>query len=84
MVARVGGEEWSRGSTDTIYHSVEAIVSYVSRGETLQVGDVIGTGTVGGGCGLELRRYPGAGDVVELEIEGLGVLSNCWVAGRQG
>jgi 2-keto-4-pentenoate hydratase/2-oxohepta-3-ene-1,7-dioic acid hydratase in catechol pathway len=80
MVARVAGQEWSRGSTDTIYHSVERIVSYLSQNETLRVGDVIGTGTVGGGCGLELGRYPQAGDLVELEIEGLGVLSNRWVA----
>jgi 2-keto-4-pentenoate hydratase/2-oxohepta-3-ene-1,7-dioic acid hydratase in catechol pathway len=80
MVARVAGQEWSRGSTDTIYHSVERIVSYLSQNETLRVGDVIGAGTVGGGCGLELGRYPQAGDLVELEIEGLGVLSNRWVA----
>lgn len=80
MIARVGGEEWSRGSTDTIYHPVEHIVSYLSRSETLRVGDVIGAGTVGGGCGLELRRYPRAGDLVELEIEGLGLLANRWVA----
>jgi 2-keto-4-pentenoate hydratase/2-oxohepta-3-ene-1,7-dioic acid hydratase in catechol pathway len=80
MVARVNGDEWSRGSTSTIYHSVERIVSYISQREKLHAGDVIGTGTVGGGCGLELGRYPGDGDVVELEVEGLGVLTNRWVA----
>jgi 2-keto-4-pentenoate hydratase/2-oxohepta-3-ene-1,7-dioic acid hydratase in catechol pathway len=84
MVARVNGDEWSRGSTSTIYHSVERIVSYISHRETLHAGDVIGTGTVGGGCGLELGRYPGDGDVVELEVEGLGVLSNRWVARTVG
>jgi 2-keto-4-pentenoate hydratase/2-oxohepta-3-ene-1,7-dioic acid hydratase in catechol pathway len=80
MVARVNGAEWSRGSTNTIYHSVERIVSYISHREKLHAGDVIGTGTVGGGCGLELGRYPGPGDVVELEVAGLGVLSNRWTA----
>ncbi|KKD06685.1 fumarylacetoacetate hydrolase family protein [Streptomyces sp. WM6386] len=80
MIARVAGEEWSRGSTDTIHYSVAQIVSHMSRRETLHVGDVIGTGTVGGGCGLELRRYPQPGDLVELEVEGLGVLGNRWVA----
>jgi 2-keto-4-pentenoate hydratase/2-oxohepta-3-ene-1,7-dioic acid hydratase in catechol pathway len=80
MIARVNGDEWSRGSTNTIYHSVERIVSYISHRETLHVGDVIGTGTVGGGCGLELGRYPADGDVVELEVSGLGVLCNRWVA----
>jgi 2-keto-4-pentenoate hydratase/2-oxohepta-3-ene-1,7-dioic acid hydratase in catechol pathway len=79
MIARVNGDEWSRGSTSTIYHSMERIVSYISHRETLHVGDVIGTGTVGGGCGLELGRYPAEGDVVELEIDGLGVLTNRWV-----
>jgi 2-keto-4-pentenoate hydratase/2-oxohepta-3-ene-1,7-dioic acid hydratase in catechol pathway len=78
MRAHVNGELWSEGSTDSIYHPVERILSYISRGETLQVGDVIGTGTVGGGCGLELGRYPQRGDVVELEVEGLGRLRNRW------
>ena len=81
MVARVDGEEWSRGLTSSMYHSVPRIVSYVSQSETLQVGDVIGAGTVGGGCGLELGKYPEMGSVVELEIEGLGVLCNCFIEG---
>lgn len=81
MIARVGGQEWSRGSTDTIHFPVEHIVSYISRLETLHVGDVIGTGTVGGGCGLELRRYPQPGDLVELDVDGLGVLQNRWIGG---
>jgi 2-keto-4-pentenoate hydratase/2-oxohepta-3-ene-1,7-dioic acid hydratase in catechol pathway len=80
MLARVNGEEWSNGSTNTIHFSVEQIVSYVSKAETIHVGDVIGTGTVGGGCGLELGRYPQPGDTVELEIHGLGTLTNRWVA----
>ncbi|MCW2693494.1 MAG: fumarylacetoacetate hydrolase family protein [Mycobacterium sp.] len=80
MRALVNGEEWSRGLTDSIHHPVERILSYISRGETLHVGDVVGTGTVGGGCGLELGRYPQPGDLVELEVEGLGRLSNRWCA----
>jgi 2-keto-4-pentenoate hydratase/2-oxohepta-3-ene-1,7-dioic acid hydratase in catechol pathway len=79
MLARVNGEQWSKGTTSSIYHSVERIVSHISQRETLHVGDVIGTGTVGGGCGLELGRYPVAGDEVQLEVEGLGVLTNRWV-----
>jgi Fumarylacetoacetate (FAA) hydrolase family len=58
MVARVDDEEWSRGSAHTLHYSVAEIVSYLSRDETLLAGDVIGVGTVGGGCGLELGRYP--------------------------
>lgn len=80
MRALVDGEEWSSGSTDSIYFPVERIVSHISRDETLVVGDVIGTGTVGGGSGLEVGRYPQAGSVVEIEVEGLGRLRNRWVA----
>jgi 2-keto-4-pentenoate hydratase/2-oxohepta-3-ene-1,7-dioic acid hydratase in catechol pathway len=79
MRAWVDGEEWSCGTTDSIHHPVERILSHISRDETLQVGAVVGTGTVGGGCGLELGRYPAPGSVVELEVEGLGRLRNRWV-----
>lgn len=76
MVARIDGEEWSRGRTDSSHYSVAEIISYISRDETLYPGDVIGIGTVGGGCGLELSRYPVMGQEVELDIAGLGVLRN--------
>lgn len=79
MLARVNGEEWSRGTTSAMYHDFGAIVSYISMGETLHVGDVIGSGTVGTGCGLELRKFPKPGDEIELEIEGIGVLRNRFV-----
>jgi 2-keto-4-pentenoate hydratase/2-oxohepta-3-ene-1,7-dioic acid hydratase in catechol pathway len=79
MIARVNGEEWSRGSTGSMHHDFATIVSYISQGETLHVGDVIGSGTVGTGCGLELGKFPQPGDEIELEIEGLGVLRNRFV-----
>jgi len=79
MVARVNGEEWSRGVTSAMYHDFAAIISYISQGETLHIGDVIGSGTVGTGCGLELRKFPKPGDLIELEVEGLGVLANRFV-----
>jgi len=84
MVARVDGREWSRGSTASLYHSVARIVSHISRSETLYVGDVIGSGTVGRGCGLELGRYPEMGQRVELEIEGLGSIQNRFVSDDRG
>jgi len=83
MVARIDGEEWSRGRTDSIHYSVAEIISYISRGETLYPGDVIGLGTVGGGCGLELGRYPALGQEVELDIAGLGVLRNRFVGAAE-
>jgi 2-keto-4-pentenoate hydratase/2-oxohepta-3-ene-1,7-dioic acid hydratase in catechol pathway len=76
MIARVNGEEWSRGSSGDMIWSPEEIVSYVSQGETVQPGELIGSGTVGRGCGLELDRQLQPGDVVELEVSGIGVLRN--------
>ena len=76
MIARVNGEEWSRGRFGTIHWSFPQMIAHVSRGETIYPGDVFGSGTVGGGCGLELDRYLKPGDVVELEIQPIGVLRN--------
>jgi 2-keto-4-pentenoate hydratase/2-oxohepta-3-ene-1,7-dioic acid hydratase in catechol pathway len=76
MVARVNGEEWSRGSSGSIMWRPEEILAYVSWGEELHPGDLVGSGTVGGGCGLELGRFLSPGDVVELEVSGIGVLRN--------
>lgn len=76
MLGRVNGEEWSRGSTSTLTWSLAEIVAYASRNEVVVPGQVIGSGTVGLGCGLELFRKLKPGDVVELEIEGIGTLRN--------
>ncbi len=76
MVARVNGAEWSRGSTKTITWSIEELIAYASKGEMLWPGELIGTGTVGFGCGLEQGKQLQPGDVVELEVEGIGVLRN--------
>jgi 2-keto-4-pentenoate hydratase/2-oxohepta-3-ene-1,7-dioic acid hydratase in catechol pathway len=80
MIARVNGEEWSRGRFGTIHWSFPQMIAHVSRGETIYPGDVFGSGTVGGGCGLELDRYLNPGDVVELEIQPIGVLRTQVVA----
>ena len=76
MLARVNGDEWSRGSTSTLTWSVEEIVAFASSGEQLVPGEVIGSGTVGLGSGLELFRKLQPGDVVELEVADVGVLRN--------
>lgn len=76
MSARVNGEEWSRGSSAGMHHSFEDILVHASRDETLRAGEFFGSGTVGGGCGLELGRFLKHGDVVELKISGLGTLRN--------
>jgi fumarylacetoacetate (FAA) hydrolase len=78
MVARVNGEERSRGNMRDMFHKWDAIVAQAARNTTLRPGDLIGSGTVGSGCILEHDdgRWLQRGDVVELEIEGIGVLRN--------
>jgi fumarylacetoacetate (FAA) hydrolase len=82
MVARVNGEERSRGNLGSIYHSWDRIVEQAAANTRLVPGDVIGSGTVGTGSILEHGdgRWLQPGDVVELEIEGIGVLRNRIVA----
>ena len=76
MVARVNGEEWSRGNSGTMHHRFEDVIAHVSQDETLRAGEFLGSGTVGDGCGLEHGRFLKNGDIVELEIQGLGLLRN--------
>lgn len=80
MVARVNGRELSRGNFRSLYFSIAELLARASDGVTLYPGDVIGTGTVGTGCilelGTEVHRFLEPGDVVELEIERLGTLRN--------
>jgi fumarylacetoacetate (FAA) hydrolase len=78
MVARVNGEERSRGDLADLHYSWDAIVERAALNTRLRAGDVIGSGTVGTGCILEANdgRWLQVGDVVELEVEGLGVLRN--------
>lgn len=76
MSARINGEVWSEGNSGSIYHSFEKMIAFASQDETLFPGDLIGSGTVGSGCGLELDRWVKPGDLIELEIEKIGILRN--------
>ena len=76
MTARINGEEWSRGNSGTIYWKFEQMIEFLTQDDTVFPGDVLGSGTVGTGCGLELDRWVKPGDVMELEIEKIGVLRN--------
>ena len=76
MTAKVNGEVWSEGNTSDMYYSFEEMISFVSQSETLFPGDFLGSGTVGKGCGWELDRWIQPGDVIELEVENIGVLRN--------
>ena len=74
MIARVNGDEWGRGNTRDMRWQFEDVIAHISRSETLHPGEFLGSGTVGNGCGLEQLRYLKPDDVVELEVEGIGVL----------
>ncbi|UOR02895.1 fumarylacetoacetate hydrolase family protein [Leucobacter allii] len=70
IVTRVNGEIRQEGRTSQLIHSLARIVSYASQAFTLLPGDVILTGTPAGVGPLD------AGDTVEVEIEGIGILRN--------
>jgi 2-keto-4-pentenoate hydratase/2-oxohepta-3-ene-1,7-dioic acid hydratase in catechol pathway len=76
MTARINGELWSDGNSQSMYWKFEQMIEFLSKDDTIYPADVIGSGTVGTGCGLELDRWAKRGSVIELEIEKIGVLRN--------
>ena len=80
MVARKNGKEISRGSFKDLTHDFSKLIKRASADVTLYPGDLIGSGTVGTGCILEIRPENAGGwlqpgDTIELEIDRLGVLT---------
>lgn len=74
MKLEVNGDARQNGSTATMVYQVPFLVSYVSQFMSLQPGDVISTGTPPGvGMGMKPPQYLKEGDIVTLEIDGLGV-----------
>jgi len=73
---KVNGELRQNGSTSDMIFKIEEIISYLSQGITLYPGDVISTGTPEGVAAFTGERYLKAGDVVSVEIEGIGAISN--------
>ncbi|MBN9080288.1 MAG: hypothetical protein BGP04_18645 [Rhizobiales bacterium 62-17] len=80
MTVRVNGQQRSSGNSGDMHHKFEDILAHVSKHETIRAGEFFGSGTVGGGCALEIGGFLEVGDVVELEVTGLGVLRNKIVA----
>jgi 2-keto-4-pentenoate hydratase/2-oxohepta-3-ene-1,7-dioic acid hydratase in catechol pathway len=76
MTVRVNGETRARGTSSGMLHTFEEFIAYVSRDETIYAGEFLGSGTMGGGSGLEQDRFLEDGDTIELEIEKIGVLRN--------
>lgn len=73
---RVNGEVWSDTKVEDFIWTPEETVAYVSQFDGLQPGDLIGSGTMAFGAGAELQRFLQPGDVLELELEKVGVLRN--------
>ena len=81
MTASVNGRVLSRGNAGTMHWTWPQLLAHASRDTTLRPGDVLGSGTVGSGCILELTPEAAHGwlkpaDLVVLEIEKIGTLSN--------
>ena len=73
---RVNGQTRSRGRTAGMLFTFEQILAHISQDETIHAGEFFGSGTVGNCCGLELGRFLEHGDVIELEVENIGILKN--------
>jgi fumarylacetoacetate (FAA) hydrolase len=87
MTAEVNGVETSRGRWSDVQFSFGEMLARASADARLRPGDLVGSGTVGGGCLLEIRestlgRYLQPGDVVALSVERLGTLRNPIAARR--
>jgi len=91
MTASVNGVLYSSGNWSSLYWSFADLIAYASRGTTLVPGDVVGAGTVGTGCIIELSRVHGAerypylveNDVVELTIAELGSITATVTAAQE-
>jgi 2-keto-4-pentenoate hydratase/2-oxohepta-3-ene-1,7-dioic acid hydratase in catechol pathway len=91
MTATVNGKPYSNGNFSTIFWNFGKLIEHASRGTQLRTGDIIGSGTVGTGCILELSRSHGqqaypwlkAGDQVRLAIDQIGEISTVISAAGQ-
>ena len=76
MEVSVNGKRWGGGNSSQMHHDFGRIIEHISASETLYPGEVIGSGTVGTGCGLEIGKQLQPGDQFDLTIEKIGTLSN--------
>jgi 2-keto-4-pentenoate hydratase/2-oxohepta-3-ene-1,7-dioic acid hydratase in catechol pathway len=76
LQARINGEVWSDSRSTDMYYSFAELIEFISKEETLYPGEIICSGTMAFGCGLELNRFLKPNDVIELVAEGIGILKN--------
>src|SRR5919205_251307 len=79
----VDGEVWFEGNTSAPRSFLaHHLVAYASDNETLQPGDLLGTGTVSYSCSMDLHKWPHVGQRVRFDVAGIGTLDNKIVAGE--
>lgn len=76
LEARIDGETWSSGTLSDMHFSFEQIIEFITQEADVVPGDLLGSGTIGMGCGFERDRYLTPGMTIELEAEGIGLLRN--------
>lgn len=76
MSVRVNGELWGEDSSANMHHDFRDLIAYASQAQTLHPGELLGSGTAAGGSGFELGRWLAPGDLIQMEIAGIGVLTN--------
>jgi len=76
MTVRINDEVRGEDNSAHMHHTFADMIHYASQAQTLYPGEVFGSGTAAGGSGIELDRWLQEGDLIELEIEGIGVLRN--------
>jgi len=80
MISRINGEVQNEGLASSINYTFADMIAFITQSETIYPGEMIGSGTVGGGSGIEAGRLLQSGDVVELEITGIGKIRNQVIA----
>lgn len=76
MRAYVNGEQWTDGKYGGVQHRFEAMVAFASTSRWFYPGDILGSGTVGTGCGAELGKFLNPGDKIKIEIDHMDFVEN--------
>jgi 2-keto-4-pentenoate hydratase/2-oxohepta-3-ene-1,7-dioic acid hydratase in catechol pathway len=76
LILRINGEERTRQRSSAMHHSFADLIAYASIDCLLRPGEVLGSGTAPGGAGIESGRFLEPGDVIEMEVPGIGILRN--------
>jgi 2-keto-4-pentenoate hydratase/2-oxohepta-3-ene-1,7-dioic acid hydratase in catechol pathway len=76
MRVSVNGKPRCETVSGGMQHDIARCISFLSQSETLYPGEVLAMGTVGNGCGYESLTFLDDGDVVDIEVEGIGLLRN--------